>query len=259
MQAFTRLILFLGVTLVRAIIFLTRRALAPAAKARELGRRESALWGTWIGWALGIQVRVEGPVPVGGVLLAPNHLGYGDIPAIMTAADCHVMTKTEVAETPGVRHIVRLAQIPYIMRRQSRELADVSRGIGERVAGGDRICAFLEGTSTAGDRVLPIRTTILQGLIDAGAVIVPVGLVWQGPPGCDRGEEIAYWKDHQFAPHFRRFRQLHPLVVTVRFGQPIRAGEWNRKALATELRTRIAELAGVPFGERVDAPQEPPA
>lgn len=195
---------------------------------------------------MGIRVRVQGPAPPPGSLLAPNHLGYADIIAILAATPCLVMTKEDVAQAPVVGTLVRWAELPYIRRQKSRAVRVAMDTVTERLREGRRLCVFLEGTSSGGDRVLPIKTPVVQGLIDSEATVVPVGLRWKPAPGVELGEDIAYWKDHEIRPHLWRFLGLAPHTVEIHFGEPIPSSGKDRKQLASELRARICELAQLP-------------
>ncbi|HAS29135.1 MAG TPA: 1-acyl-sn-glycerol-3-phosphate acyltransferase, partial [Alcanivorax sp.] len=49
---------------------------------------------------LGVELRVQGPLRAGPVLLVSNHVSWLDIPVIAAARPCYFLSKAEVAEWP---------------------------------------------------------------------------------------------------------------------------------------------------------------
>ena len=187
--------------------------------------------------ALGFGIRVTGLAPPDGALLAPNHTGYGDILALGGCLPCFFVPKAEITHWPLIGALVRLSGHVSSSRKMARNLRATADAVSRRLAMGHNVVVFLEGTSTGGDRVLPFRSALVQAAIDAAAPVVPVGLRWSSAdPDVDPSEDIAYWKDHTFAPHFWRFLGLRGIEVEVSFGaaRAPQAGA-DRKALAQDL------------------------
>ncbi len=205
-------------------------------------------WCRWSARLAGIRLTVDGPQPPRGALLAPNHLGYGDIWAMGAATRCFFMPKAELQDWPFVKWLVGHSQQVFVSRQQSdRGLVGVVERLRERLSDGDTLCVFLEGTSTAGDKVLPFMPSLVQPVIDTRAVIVPVAIRWQCEnPRVNIGEEIAYWRpEHTFGPHLWRFVGFRGVQCHVTFGTPIKPEGLNRKQLAAKTRERVVEMLGV--------------
>ena len=249
--AAVRVLLLLGCTLLNLAQLFTRQALGGAARRRRIALEQGHRWARQMVRILGIRVTKSGPTPPAVSLLAPNHLGYGDILPIMAATHCMVMTRTEITTWPFIGFVVRAADIPVIQRRQTRDLKVVAELVAERLRSGFPLCVFLEGTSTGGDRVLPFRAPVVQGVVDSAQPIVPVGLVWSGPEGLNIAEDVAYWKDHEFLPHLWRFLGLRGLRLEIRFGDPIPTADADRKVVLRAAREAVCALSGPPA---VDAP-----
>lgn len=110
-----------------------------------------------------------------------------------------------------------------------------------------RVCAFLEGTSTGHDRVLPFRPSFLQPAVAREVPVVPVGIRWRAAkPGVDLAEDACYWKDHVLGPHFWRLCGISGLEAEIVFGDPIETAGSDRKAVAARARGESARLAGLP-------------
>lgn len=201
------------------------------------------LWTQWVCEVFGIRVRVEGPVPPDGSFLAPNHQGYVDVLALGSAIPTLFIAKSDVERWPVVGRLLRFSSTLFVSRATSREIRGVIADASDRLKSGLRVAAFLEGTSTGGEQVLEFKPSLLQAAAEADAPAVPVAIVWKvGDQGRSVPEDVAYWKDHTFVPHFLKFAGLRLLSVRVRFGDPVPVRGRNRRAVADELRSGVERL-----------------
>lgn len=208
------------------------------------------VWGGLVRRACGIRLVVMGPPPSRGSLIAPNHTGYLDVFAVASAARCFFVPKADLGEWPVVRWTVGRSLQPLVRRSVSRALAEVVEQVTERLRAGESVCAFLEGTSTGGDRVLPFLPSLVQPSLASGRPIVPTGLRWScSHPGAVVAEDVAYWREaHSLGPHLARVAGLQGVCCEIRFGEPVDPRDFpDRKALAAEVRRRVAELAAIPL------------
>ena len=235
-----------GMTLSFAVCLFVQRLLArtPAARDRVIGRWIQR-WGRWSCRIAGVRLSMQGTPPTTGALLAPNHTGYMDIIAISAAAPCYFVPKGEIGSWPGIGALLKWLRLPFISRRQSRDLFEVMGRLEGLFENGQNVCVFLEGTSSGGDCVLTLRPALLQATVKNQVPIVPVGLVWSSAnPAVRREEDIAYWKkEHVFAPHLWRLAGLRGTCVEVRFGDPLTLSpDEDRRLVAQEVRRRILDL-----------------
>lgn len=218
-------------------------------KARlEAVRRIAFRSYTYLRRASGFQVRLRGSAPPDGALLAPNHTGYADILALGSCVPVFFVPKAEIASWPVIGALVRMAGNVMTVRKASRALSSAAQGIAQRLRCGCSVCVFLEGTSSGGDGVLPFRSSFLQPAIDTGAPIVPVAIRWaSADPDVVPSEDIAYWKNHTFGPHFLRFLGLRDVYAEITFGPAIlpQAGQ-SRKELAASVQGRVEGMLETP-------------
>jgi len=197
-------------------------------------------WGRWCTRLAGYHVRISGPTPPPGSLLAPNHLGYPDIIVVASAVPTFFVPKAELGSWPFFGFLMRQSDHVFVSRRRAKDLRDSAGGISERLQAGFRVCVFLEGTSSGGGEILRFGPSFLQPAIDAGAPVVPVFQRWlPADPAVDVAEDIAYWKDHVFFPHLCRHLGLRGLTVEVHFGEPIPSAGRDRKELARQVREAV--------------------
>ena len=248
MVALWRAVLLLVVTLWHGGFYLLRR-FTTASRPAHLRTAEYRChaWTRAMLRILDVELVVKGPRPPAGALLCPNHLGYVDIAAMGASVETFLVVRSEMAAWPILGTLVRWSYQPIMRRERSREVVRAGNNVRERLEEGSRMVIFLEGTSTGQDRVLPFNTGFVQPAIDAGAPTVPVGIRWSAAdPAVVVGEEICYWKDHEFGPHLLHLAGLGRLRCEVTFGEPISAAGRNRKELAKELREAVCALAGLP-------------
>jgi 1-acyl-sn-glycerol-3-phosphate acyltransferase len=129
------------------------------------------------------------------------------------------VSKDDVARWPVIRTIARLGRTVFVSRQRAatgRERDDMRR----RLAAGDNLFLFPEGTSSDGSRVLPFRTTFFS--IAGGEekpLIQPVSVVYDRLGGLPTGRAsrpvFAWYGDMDLASHFWRLAQWRGLRATI--------------------------------------------
>jgi 1-acyl-sn-glycerol-3-phosphate acyltransferase len=111
---------------------------------------------------LGIRLTVEGNVEQGmPVLLVANHTSWLDIPVLSAVAPVSFVAKKEVDSWPFVAWLARLQRSVYVDRNRRAGVGDTATEMATRLASGDALVLFAEGTSSDGNRVLPFKTSLL--------------------------------------------------------------------------------------------------
>ena len=213
---------------------------------------------------LGLKVRVIGSPASGAgkrpVVFVSNHSSWIDIPVLGGQLDACFVSKGEVDQWPIVGTVARLGRTVFVSRQRQatgRE-RDVMR---ERLAAGDNLLLFPEGTSSDGSRVLPFRSSffaVAEG--EDPPLIQPVSVVYDRLGGLPTGRAsrpvFAWYGDMDLASHFRRFAQHRGLRVTVLLHAPIDPARFaSRKALSTAVWQAVADGAS---RLRQNRPIEPP-
>ncbi|MBI5155198.1 1-acyl-sn-glycerol-3-phosphate acyltransferase [Candidatus Poribacteria bacterium] len=216
--------------------------------------RAMAFWCRRVCRIAGFRITVSGAPCNGAALVTPNHYGYADILVFSALVRGFILAKGEIMSWPVVGPLVRLSRHPVVERKRSASLATSTQDVEGVLRRGHSVCAWLEGTSTAGDRVLPFRSSLIQAAIDAGVPVQPAAIVWSADdPRIDVGEDVAYWREeHAFGPHLWRLFGLSGIRADVRFEEPIPTDGAERKGLAAEARRRVLTLLGM--SETPDSP-----
>ena len=190
---------------------------------------------------IGLNVRVIGARAANGqgrrVIYAANHCSWLDIPVLGGRLDACFVSKDEVARWPGISVGARLGRTVFVSRHRGatgRERDDM-RG---RLAAGDDLLLFPEGTSSDGTRVLPFRSaffSIAEG--DAPPLIQPISVVYDRLGGLPTRRStravFAWYGDMNLASHFWRLAQWRGMRATVLMHPPLDPADFaNRKLLA---------------------------
>lgn len=192
----------------------------------------------------GLRLRVEGArMPHGGALVA-NHTGWIDIFSLLGPGRVIFVAKAEVRRWPVIGFVAAVCGTMFIERRPTaakRQLEEMRA----RVAGGQLLCFFPEGTSTDGLRVLPFKSSLF-GVFEAEELreqvwVQPVSVVYAPPPGLP-ANLYGWWGTMPFGRHVLDVvTWSRGATVTVIFHPPLRVRDVaDRKGLAKLCGDRVA-------------------
>jgi lyso-ornithine lipid O-acyltransferase len=221
----------------------------------------------WCCRILGLRVRRIGrPTAVRPVLFAANHVSYLDITILSSLIAGSFIAKHEVARWPLFGWLAKLQRSVFI-DRQVRSTAQQRDSIAERLAAGDALILFPEGTSGDGNRVLPFKSALFSVADNAatGPVTVqPVSIAYTRlnsmPIGRRYRPLFAWYGAMAMAPHLWRVIGLGTIEVVVEFHPATTlAACGSRKMLARYCEERVKNgLAGALTGRRRPRAEIPP-
>lgn len=201
-----------------------------------------------------LRVTVIGTPPGRGALVLGNHVSWLDIPVIGSLLPLSFVAKSEVARWPVIGTLARLQRTVFIERARRSHTAEVNSLVADRLADGDAIVLFPEGTTGDGNRVLPFRASLIGAARAAlsephleRVLLQPLAIAYlkrNGMPVTRRERPgIAWYGDMELASHVLGFLREGPLDVTVVWGQPIlfdAASDRKRAAARAEIAVREA-------------------
>ncbi len=213
-------------------------------------------WQRLAWWVTGMRVTVVGEPAPPPLLIAANHSSWLDITVLGgLMKPLSFVAKAEVARWPVLGLLARLQRTIFIDRTRRMDTGPVTEEAARRVAKGEVVVLFAEGTTGDGNRILPFRSALLGAAEDAtgdGVVTVqPVAISYVGIQGLPVGRSdrphVAWYGDMDFVAHFRRLIGQGAVDVIVSFGEPIRIGpDASRKVVADrcyqEVRRMIEEV-----------------
>ncbi len=198
-----------------------------------------------VAWLLGIRLRVVGEAAQGrSVLFVSNHSSWLDVVVLGSALEACFVAKHEVDKWPVVNFIARLGRTVFVSRSRTRTKGEAT-AIRERLAAGDSIILFPEGTTSDGGRVMAFRSAFLS-VADHARRVQPVSIVYDrlgGLPACRRDRPLfAWYGDMDIASHLWRLARRSSARATVVLHPPLDPAAWpDRKALTAACAEVIAE------------------
>jgi lyso-ornithine lipid O-acyltransferase len=190
---------------------------------------------------LGIEVETHGAISrTRPTLFVSNHSSYLDILVLGGLLPGSFVAKTEVADWPFFGTLAKLQRSVLVDRRQ-RTTAIQRDAIWERLAAGDNLILFPEGTSNDGNRVLPFKSalfSVAERQVGGDALSVqPVSIAYCRLDGMPLGYAlrpyVAWYGDMDLARHLWTMIGLGRLSVVVEFHAPVTLAEiGSRRALA---------------------------
>lgn len=213
---------------------------------------------------IGLSVRVRGkPADTGARLVfVSNHSSWLDIPALGSRLSACFVSKDDVARWPAFGTIARLGRTVFV----SRTRASTGRERDEmlaRLAAGDDLILFPEGTSSDGARVLPFRSSFFSLFETATPPLIqPVSIVYdrlEGLPALRSNRAVfAWYGDMDLAPHLWRLLRARRFGATIVLHPPVDPACYrDRKLLAQAVWQIVADGAAALRQNRGDAPARP--
>jgi 1-acyl-sn-glycerol-3-phosphate acyltransferase len=203
---------------------------------------------------MGLRVRVIGELASKAgsrpVVFVSNHSSWVDVPVLGGVLDGCFVAKGDIEGWPVVSTIAKLGRTVFVSRQRAntaRERDDM-RG---RIAAGDNLILFPEGTSSDGSRVLPFRSSFFA-VAERGdgplPLIQPVSVVYDRLEGLPAGRAsrpvFAWYGDMDIASHFWRLGQHCGLRATVLLHAPLDPARFaDRKELAQAVWRTVADGA----------------
>jgi 1-acyl-sn-glycerol-3-phosphate acyltransferase len=206
----------------------------PRARARWQGR-VFRTWSRTLCRILGVRVRAEGAAPRPPFVLVSNHVSYLDILVLGTRLPCVFVAKAEIDDWPLFGAICRSVHTIFIDRKAKRDVPRVLAEIEAMLAAGQGVVIFPEGTSGAGDRVLPFRASLLDLAARMGYPVHWAALGYESPAGAPPTHlSITWWGEMPLLRHVRGVLRMDRIGARLVFGaDPVTATD--RRQLADAL------------------------
>jgi len=192
---------------------------------------------------LGLPLTAHGPRITGQGAVVANHSSWLDIFALNARKNVYFVSKSEVANWPGIGWLARATGTVFI-RRDPREARDQTRLFEDRLLAGHRVLFFPEGTSTDGLRVLPFKSTLFQafysGRLHHALQVQAVTVIYHAPAGEDENF-YGWWGDMDFGTHLLKTLAVRDQGrVELIYHPAVRVDDFpNRKTLARHLEDQV--------------------
>lgn len=206
-------------------------------------------WRQWIfgAWARAfvriadMRIQVVGTPPRPPFFLVSNHLSYTDIPALRSITKGVFVAKGEIESWFLAGKIVRDMGAIFIDRKNRRDIPRAGREILERLAKGEGVIVFPEGTSTKGETVLPFNSSFLEFAARADLPVSYVSISYATSNSEPSARDtVCWWQEISFGAHLFRLFQTRSFTAVINFGDE-RILKSDRKELARTLWEKVSE------------------
>jgi 1-acyl-sn-glycerol-3-phosphate acyltransferase len=248
-------IAFEGIVILFASILLMPWQLLALRFDWKLRRRLPRVWHRIVCYCLGIRIRVHGRIETHRpLMLCANHSSWMDIMVLSAVADVAFIAKIEVRDWPIFGTLAKLQKSVFVVREEKRKTGHQANEIAARMADGEIVVLFPEGTTSDGNRLLDVKSSLLGAAAMAvpasptGIVIVqPVAVAYTGVHGLPMGRyhrPLTSWPgDVEILPHLKDVLRYGAFEVDVCFGEAVEYGpDTNRKQASATIARRIRVL-----------------
>jgi 1-acyl-sn-glycerol-3-phosphate acyltransferase len=186
--------------------------------------------------------------------LAANHVSWTDIHVLGALGNVAFIAKSEVAEWPVIGRLSRLQGTVFVNRNHRKGTGEQAREIGARLAAGDAMILFAEGTTADGNFILPFRSPLFGSARFAlrtggtdSVLVQPVAIAYTHFHGMPMGRLLrrhsAWIGQQELLPHLVQLLREGAVDVEVCFGEPIEyRDDADRKRIAREAEAQVRAM-----------------
>lgn len=223
------------------VIYIVLTQVPALALRLKAARRLPHVWHLMCRRIIGMEVKVYGtPITEEPVLFVSNHISYLDITAIGSLVYGSFVARADLRDWPVFGFLATLQRTIFIDRRPRLARRHMEE-LKHRLAAGDSLILFPEGTSGDGNAVLPFKSTLFavaDVTVDGRAVPVqPISIAYTRLDGFPLGRLLrpiyAWYGDMGFMAHFWHLLGYGRFQVEIIFHEPVTLAQFDsRKALA---------------------------
>jgi 1-acyl-sn-glycerol-3-phosphate acyltransferase len=240
---------FAGVTAGMLPMFVAHERLTREDDRERVRERWVAAWAGTLLALFGVNetVRGEAPRTERGRLIVASHRSTADILLLLKVIGGRMVSRADLARWPLVGVAARSVGTLFVDRKDASSGATAVRTIRTRLAAGDSVIVFPEGTTFPDDQVRPFHAGAFVAAAKSGADIVPVGIAYQTGSG-------AAFVNESFPAHLARMAAAPPSRVAVCIGDAMPVGAAKASDLRDLAHQRVQQLVHE-ARSMVDAPR----
>jgi 1-acyl-sn-glycerol-3-phosphate acyltransferase len=204
---------------------------------------------------LGLRVTIHGAIArERPLMIVSNHVSWMDIPVIGSIDGVCFVAKQEMSGWPALGWMARLERTVFVERDRRHRSGEQVSELARRVAEGDPMVLFAEGSTSDGNMIMPFKSTLLgaaTAAIREGVAetvhVQPVAITYTRVQGIPMGRQhraLAAWiGDTDLFPHLMAILREGAIDVDVHFGEPLAfTAASDRKAANREIESRVRSM-----------------
>ena len=141
-----------------------------------------ACWARRLLGIMGIELRVQGEIPDGGLIVA-NHISWLDIFVISAARPTAFVAKAEIRRWPMLGWLAHQVDTLFIQRGSRHHAQHIAHEMTSLLNAGHSVAVFPEGTTGNGRDLMRFHAALLQPAISAGHPVRPLAIRYRDAEG----------------------------------------------------------------------------
>lgn len=205
---------FVGYTLIIVAEIWARNTLQSPDIRRSMRIRQR--WARRLLAGLGLEIKIEGPIPVVPCLLVANHRSYLDPILMLQHVDAYPVAKAELASWPLIGKGAKMAGILYLRRESAGSRTGILRQMSLKLIAGFSVIVFPEGTTSSLPNTLPFKKGAFKLAAQENFPILPVAIHY--------ADSRDFWIGKTtFLAHARRRFGERKISVILHYGPEMRS------------------------------------
>ncbi|MFO7847071.1 MAG: lysophospholipid acyltransferase family protein [Balneolaceae bacterium] len=200
-------------------------------------------WSLGVAFIFNVDIKSEGQPPKAPFFLVSNHLSYLDIVPLFLHLKCTFVAKKEVRSWPVLGFMVSAVGVIFIDRSRRGDVKRVNELLDNSLNEHQGLIVFPEGTSSAGEEVLPFHSSLLQIPATANVPVHYCTLYYETAEGdLPAVDSVCFFGAREpFTHHILKFAKTKKIICNIRFGpEPVQSSD--RKELAYQLHHKIKSI-----------------
>jgi len=219
---------------------LAHQRVTAEAQRDAVRRRWVEIWADALLRIFGVSAIVRSGAPAGeapgrGRLVVANHRSTADVLLLLRTFGGRMVSRADLSGWPLLGAAARAAGTLFVDRANAASGATAVRSIRSRLAAGDTVIVFPEGTTFPDDEVRPFHAGAFVAATRSDADIVPVGLAYQTGSG-------AAFVGETFPAHLARMAAASPSRVALCVGDAVPSGSSKASALRDAAQAEVQRL-----------------
>ena len=204
-------------------------------------------WSAGLLEILAVRIEPTGTPPRAdaATLLVANHVSWLDIFALNAVSTARFVAKAEIRRWPVVGWLAARGGTLFIERARRHKIAQVNQKVEAALRRGAAFAVFPEGSTTAGDVLLPFHASVLQPALTCDAVLQPVAIRYARADGTLCGE-AAYAGGRTMLGSLLAMVTQPVIHARVDFLATLSCNDGDRRGLAREAERAIARALNLP-------------
>jgi 1-acyl-sn-glycerol-3-phosphate acyltransferase len=197
------------------------------------------LWGWGISRIIGMNIKVYGdPEKIKGGIIVANHHSYLDIIAHASIFPIRFAAKIEISSWPVLGWILAINRPIWIDRKSKQRSHKTLSEYRETIEHGINLIVYPEGTSSAGTRILPFKSTPFEAVSSDNYKIYPVLIRYLQKTG---EPTLCWYGDMTLLPHCWQILGRPSINVEIHILDPLLPEGRSRKELANFVHAHMQE------------------